>query len=93
MLYKKIDRQIDRYLYEQIDKHLIVCELFSLRGLLGGHVVSLALKKEGKGMAWYNGELLDMAIDIADRLLVAFNTTTGIPYSRVSNEWEVIKLE
>jgi len=55
-----------------------------LGGLLGGHVVSVTLKKKNKGMAWYNGELLSMAIDIADRLLVAFNTTTGIPYSRVN---------
>ena len=49
--------------------------------------MSLALKKEGKGMAWYNEELLNMAVDIADRLLVAFNTTTGIPYSRVSDKF------
>ncbi|XP_065067856.1 ER degradation-enhancing alpha-mannosidase-like protein 3 [Rhopilema esculentum] len=55
-----------------------------LGGLLGAHVVSATLKLEDKGMQWYNGELLDMAVDIADRLLVAFNTTTGIPYSRVN---------
>ena len=48
-------------------------------------MVSVTLKKKNKGMAWYNGELLSMAVDIADRLLVAFNTTTGIPYSRVSS--------
>ena len=37
-------------------------------------------------MKWYKTELLDMAVDIADRLLVAFNTSTGIPYPRVSNQ-------
>lgn len=35
-------------------------------------------------MPWYEGELLNMAKDIGFRLLPAFNTTTGIPYSRVS---------
>lgn len=35
-------------------------------------------------MTWYNGELLDMAKDLGYRLLPAFNTTTGIPYGRVS---------
>lgn len=57
--------------------------MFFVRGLLGGHVVSVTLKNDNKGMSWYDGELLNMAIDIADRLLVAFNTSTGIPYSRV----------
>lgn len=40
-------------------------------------------KKAGTGMSWYNGELLDLARDIGERLLPAFNTTTGIPYPRV----------
>lgn len=34
-------------------------------------------------MLWYKGELLDMAKDVGYRLLPAFNTTTGIPHSRV----------
>ena len=55
-------------------------------GLLGGHVAAVALKRDGKGMAWYNGELLDMARDIATRLLPAFNTSTGIPYPKVSQQ-------
>lgn len=36
-------------------------------------------------MPWYKGELLNMAKDLGYRLLPAFNTTTGIPYARVSN--------
>lgn len=36
-------------------------------------------------MKWYNGSLLDMAKEVGDRLLPAFNTTTGIPMSRVSD--------
>lgn len=31
----------------------------------------------------YNGELLKLAIDLADRLMPAFNTPTGIPFSLV----------
>lgn len=35
-------------------------------------------------MSWYRGELLSMAKDLGYRLLPAFNTTTGIPYSKVN---------
>lgn len=55
-----------------------------LGGLLGAHSVALTLQDSGKGMAWYNNELLVKAIDLADRLLAAFNTTTGIPYPKVN---------
>lgn len=58
--------------------------LLLFRGLLGAHSVALTLQDSGKGMAWYNNELLVKAIDLADRLLAAFNTTTGIPYPKVT---------
>lgn len=35
-------------------------------------------------MPWYRGELLNLAKDLGYRFLPAFNTTTGIPYGRVS---------
>jgi mannosidase alpha-like ER degradation enhancer 3 len=35
-------------------------------------------------MEWYRGELLNMAVDVATRLLPAFNSTTGLPYPRVN---------
>lgn len=54
------------------------------RGLLGGHFAAVALKTAGKGMLWYNNELVPMAKEIGYRLLPAFNTSTGIPYPRVS---------
>ena len=57
---------------------------FFYSGLLGGHFAALVLKNTGKGMSWYNNELLAMAEEIGYRLLPAFNTTTGIPYPRVS---------
>ena len=41
------------------------------------------LKKKKNRMLWYDGELLDKAKELGERLLPAFNTTTGMPYPRV----------
>ncbi|XP_073242535.1 ER degradation-enhancing alpha-mannosidase-like protein 3 [Porites lutea] len=60
-----------------------------LGGLLGGHFAALALKNTGKGMSWYNNELVAMAKEIGYRLLPAFNTTTGIPYPRVNLKYGI----
>ena len=35
-------------------------------------------------MLWYKGELLNLAFDLGYRLLPAFNTSTGIPHSKVN---------
>uniref|UniRef100_A0A9J2PH42 alpha-1,2-Mannosidase n=1 Tax=Ascaris lumbricoides TaxID=6252 RepID=A0A9J2PH42_ASCLU len=54
-----------------------------LGGLLSGHVLAkLVQSKEEGRLGWYTNELLDMAVNLADRLLPAFNTTSGLPYSR-----------
>lgn len=42
-------------------------------------------------MPWYKGELLTMAKELGYRLLPAFNTTTGIPYARVSYNLNNVK--
>ncbi|XP_013410310.1 ER degradation-enhancing alpha-mannosidase-like protein 3 isoform X4 [Lingula anatina] len=63
-----------------------------LGGLLGGHVVAAYLKRVKKGMLWYNNELLVKAKDIGERLLPAFNTTTGIPYPRVNLKYGLCKV-
>lgn len=55
-----------------------------LGGLLGGHAAALEIQEKHDRMKWYNGSLLLMAKDIGDRLLPAFNTSTGIPMSRVN---------
>lgn len=60
-----------------------------LGGLLGGHFASVALKNAGKGMLWYNNELVSMAKEIGYRLLPAFNTSTGIPYPRVNLKYGI----
>ncbi|OXB56081.1 hypothetical protein ASZ78_009224 [Callipepla squamata] len=56
-----------------------------LGGLLGGHSVAIMLKDKGEYMQWYNGELLHMAKELGYKLLPAFNTTSGLPYPRVSS--------
>uniref|UniRef100_A0A0B7A140 alpha-1,2-Mannosidase n=1 Tax=Arion vulgaris TaxID=1028688 RepID=A0A0B7A140_9EUPU len=53
-------------------------------GLLGGHVAASYFKRKQISMHWYQDELLTMAKEVGDRLLPAFNTSTGIPYPRVN---------
>ncbi|KAH1011282.1 hypothetical protein HUJ04_000690 [Dendroctonus ponderosae] len=55
-----------------------------LGGLLSAHILADYLQQRDGIMPWYEGELLNMAKDIGFRLLPAFNTTTGIPYSRIN---------
>jgi len=55
-----------------------------LGGLLGGHATALELQKKHNRLQWYDGSLLRMAQDIGDRLLPAFNTTSGLPFSRIN---------
>lgn len=53
-----------------------------LGGLLSGHIFA---SKPGQPffLPWYRGQLLDLAHDLGKRLLPAFATPTGLPYSRV----------
>ena len=54
------------------------------RGLLGAHFVAEALKADGHPeLQWYNGDLVKKADQLGQKLLPAFNTTTGLPYPRV----------
>ena len=59
--------------------------LSGCRGLLGGHSLAIMLKEKGEYMQWYSDELLQMAKQLGYKLLPAFNTTSGLPYPRVSN--------
>lgn len=63
---------------------IVMLYISAHRGLLGGHVAALDLKSQGKCCDWYTDELLNKALDIGERLLPAFNTTSGIPYPKVS---------
>lgn len=56
-----------------------------LGGLLGGHFAAESLKAQGHPqLSWYEGQLLAMAEEVGQRLLPAFNTTTGLPYPKVN---------
>jgi len=54
-------------------------------GLISAHVLAEHIQTRERGtLSWYRGELLNMALDCATRLLPAFNSTTGLPYPRVN---------
>lgn len=54
-----------------------------------GYTPKVQTKKGRKGIVWrngliYDGQLLRLATDLAERLLPAFHTPTGLPYPRVN---------
>lgn len=55
-------------------------------GLLSAHLMAeLVRTKDPSRLKWYdNRQLLTMAVDIGNRLLPAFNTSSGLPYSRIN---------
>ncbi|KAL0280067.1 UNVERIFIED_CONTAM: hypothetical protein PYX00_001470 [Menopon gallinae] len=55
-----------------------------LGGLLSAHILAEYFQQRAGVMQWYRAELLSMAKDLGYRLLPAFNTTTGIPHSRIN---------
>lgn len=62
-----------------------------LGGLLSGHIFATQTGKPFY-LPWYKGELLDLARDLADRLMPAFSTPTGLPYARVYHYISVLIL-
>ncbi|GMR31177.1 hypothetical protein PMAYCL1PPCAC_01372 [Pristionchus mayeri] len=57
-----------------------------LGGLISGHLMSELLRgQQPQRLKWYTDrQLLKMAVDLGDRLLPAFNTSSGLPYSRIN---------
>lgn len=56
-----------------------------LGGLLSAHIYATHPSLlQGYKLSTYNGELLSLAVDLADRLLPAFASPTGIPYPRIN---------
>ncbi len=53
-----------------------------LGGLLGGHAMALDFAYQGKMK--YDNCLLRFAKTLGDKLIPAFNTSTGIPFSRIN---------
>ena len=74
---------ISKSLHFDIDARVHVFEVTirAVGGLLSGHV----LLSENKTMVpWYDGELLDQAVNLADRLMPAFDTPTGVPLAWIN---------
>lgn len=54
-----------------------------LGGLLSAHQYA-SDKRLNSSIAWYDNELLNLALDLGNRLLPAFDSPTGIPYPRIN---------
>ncbi|CAH8490220.1 unnamed protein product [Schistosoma turkestanicum] len=68
-----------------VDVSVFETNIRVLGGLLGAHIAVMSIKQNNSSrMDWYKNELLQMAVDIGDRLLPAFDTPTGIPYPRIN---------
>ncbi len=66
------------------DKDLNVSVFETNIRILGGLISAHLLASESPQLLpEYDGKMLDLAIDIADRLMPAFQTKTGIPYGTV----------
>ncbi|EGT59356.1 hypothetical protein CAEBREN_21992 [Caenorhabditis brenneri] len=56
-----------------------------LGGLISAHVLAEHIKeKHPERLQKYDKQLLKMATEVGNRLLPAFNTTSGLPYSRIN---------
>ncbi|KAF8381581.1 hypothetical protein PRIPAC_70723 [Pristionchus pacificus] len=57
-----------------------------LGGLISGHLMAELLRgQQPQRLKWYTDrQLLKMAVDLGDRLLPAFNTSSGLPFSRIN---------
>ncbi|ORY37680.1 hypothetical protein BCR33DRAFT_663463 [Rhizoclosmatium globosum] len=63
--------------------HLASTPFHTLLGSTDSHLISSRDRKVYGSMPGYNGELLKLAEDLGERLLPAFDTTTGLPFPRV----------
>ncbi|XP_076822172.1 ER degradation-enhancing alpha-mannosidase-like protein 3 [Clavelina lepadiformis] len=79
-------RKVERDVNFNADLSISVFEtnIRMLGGLLGGHSAALEIQERHNRMKWYNGSLLTLAKELGDRLLPAFNTTSGMPLSRIN---------
>jgi len=92
--FRKLEKIIQKISFD-IDKNVSVFEtnIRIIGGLLSAH---LLYKKAGMPLptGWpCKGPLLDLAVDVAERILPAFNTTTGMPYGSVNLRYGVAKGE
>uniref|UniRef100_A0A1I8EUS1 alpha-1,2-Mannosidase n=1 Tax=Wuchereria bancrofti TaxID=6293 RepID=A0A1I8EUS1_WUCBA len=79
----------------RFDSNLVVSvfetNIRMIGGLISGHVMAkLVQSRDENRLRWYKDELLQMAAELADRLLPAFNTSSGIPYSRINLKYGML---
>ena len=58
-------------------------------GLISAHILAKTVQelpnnKHSKLLDWYSDELLNMAVDVGNRLLPAFNSRSGLPHRRIN---------
>ncbi|KAI8819640.1 alpha-mannosidase [Fimicolochytrium jonesii] len=83
-----------KHVHFDLDSRVQVFEVTirMLGGLLSAHILATD-SDTGFRIPWYKGELLELARDLANRLLPAFNTATGLPWPRVHLQKGVLKKE
>lgn len=72
--FKRAVVEVTRNVDFAIDRNVSVFEtnIRIVGGLLSAHEFARLPDSDGRSASWYDGKLLDMAIDIAQRLLPAF---------------------
>jgi mannosidase alpha-like ER degradation enhancer 2 len=82
--FKQID-YIDKHIHFDAELRVSVFEttIRVIGGLLSAHVLALKLVEKYDGRYSYNGCLLRKSVIIADKLMPAFDTPTGIPYNEI----------
>lgn len=68
-----------------LDAHVSVFEtnIRILGGLLSAHLLA-SDPKTGFAIDWYQSELLELALDLGEAFLPAFDTPTGVPYGAIN---------
>ncbi|KAI9319623.1 glycoside hydrolase [Dichotomocladium elegans] len=91
---RAVERVIKDVSFNQNNKvQVFELNIRALGGLLSAHLLA-SDPSFGYAISGYKGELLDMARDLADRLMPAFqHTKTGIPYPRVNLRYGVPRTE
>eukprot|EP01147_Barroeca_monosierra_P007088 gene7088-425_t len=76
-----------------LDKNVSVFEttIRVLGGLISSHYCAISLRDHSSGhfMVWYDRQFIDLAEELGNRLLLAFDTATGIPYGTVNLRYGV----
>jgi mannosidase alpha-like ER degradation enhancer 2 len=82
--------RVSQYLIENMDFHkdinvsVFETNIRVVGGLLSGHLLSIEAGSDLTEGYPCTGPLLDLAVDVARRLLPAFDTPTGMPYGTVN---------